>query len=84
MKMYNPYLIPSMTQPHQGSPPLEEQRKTAEQEKVPFLSKLPSLSFDAGDILLVLILLFLALDGEEYEVIITLALLLLMGLEDSP
>lgn len=81
--MYNPYLIPSSTQPHPTPHPLEEQRKTAEQEKVPVLSKLPSLSFDASDILLALILLFLALDGEDYEIIITLALIFLMGLEDD-
>lgn len=82
--MYNPYLIPPVIPPSQASPPQEESTQGKEQGKVPLLSKLPSISLDSGDILLALILLFLALDGEDYEVVITLALLLLMGLGDSP
>ncbi len=38
---------------------------------------------DAGDILLVLIILFLYLEGDDLELVITLGLLLLLGLEDS-
>jgi hypothetical protein len=37
-------------------------------------------SLDTGDILLVLIILFLFLEGDNLEVVITLGLLLLMGL----
>ncbi len=37
-------------------------------------------SLDTGDILLVLILLFLFLEGDNLEIVITLGLLLLMGL----
>ena len=42
--------------------------------------------FDTGDILLVLIILFLYLeDGDNLELVITLGLLLLLGLdEDKP
>lgn len=36
---------------------------------------------DTGDILLLLILLFLFLEGDDLELIITLGLLLLLGLE---
>lgn len=40
--------------------------------------------FDTGDILLVLIILFLYLeDGDNLELVITLGLLLLLGLEDD-
>jgi len=40
--------------------------------------------FDAGDILLVLIILFLYLeDGDNLELVITLGLLLLLGLDDD-
>ena len=40
--------------------------------------------FDTGDILLVLIILFLYLeDGDNLELVITLGLLLLLGLEDE-
>lgn len=37
-------------------------------------------SFDTGDILLVLIILFLFLEGDNLEVVITLGLMLLLGL----
>ena len=36
---------------------------------------------DAGDILLVLIILFLYLEGDDLELVITLGLLLLLGLD---
>jgi len=40
--------------------------------------------FDTGDILLVLIILFLYLeDGDNLELVITLGLLLLLGLDDG-
>ncbi|MCI8478219.1 MAG: hypothetical protein HFE97_07715 [Oscillospiraceae bacterium] len=38
-------------------------------------------SLDTGDILLLLILLFLFLEGDDTELLITLALLLLLGLD---
>ncbi len=38
-------------------------------------------SLDTGDILLLLILLFLFLEGDDMELIITLGLLLLLGLD---
>lgn len=40
-------------------------------------------SFDTGDILLVLIILFLFLEGDNLEVVITLGLMLLFGLNDT-
>ena len=40
-------------------------------------------NFDTGDILLVLIILFLYLEGDNLEQIITLALMLLLGLGDD-
>lgn len=39
--------------------------------------------FDTGDILLVLIVLFLFLEGDNLELVITLGLVLLFGLEDT-
>ena len=36
---------------------------------------------DTGDVLLLLILLFLFLEGDDMELVITLGLLLLLGLE---
>lgn len=39
--------------------------------------------FDTGDILLVLIILFLYLEGDNLELVITLGLLLLLGLGDE-
>ena len=42
-------------------------------------------NFDTGDILLVLIILFLYLEGDNLELVITLGLLLLLGLDgDEP
>ena len=38
--------------------------------------------FDTGDILLVLIVLFLFLEGDNLELVITLGLMLLFGLDD--
>ena len=39
--------------------------------------------FDAGDILLVLIILFLFLEGDNLDVVITLGLIFLLGLHDD-
>lgn len=39
-------------------------------------------NFDTGDILLVLIILLLFLEGDNLEVVITLGLMLLLGLHD--
>ena len=39
--------------------------------------------FDTGDILLVLIILFLLVEGDDLELVITLGLLLLLGLADD-
>lgn len=39
--------------------------------------------FDTGDILLVLIVLFLFLEGDNLELVITLGLLFLLGLNDD-
>ena len=39
--------------------------------------------FDTGDILLVLIILFLYLEGDNLELVITLGLMLLLGLGDD-
>lgn len=38
--------------------------------------------FDAGDILLTLIILFLCYEGDNLELVITLGLILLLGLEE--
>ena len=40
-------------------------------------------NFDTGDILLVLIILFLYLEGDNLELVITLGLMLLLGLGDD-
>lgn len=40
-------------------------------------------NFDTGDILLVLIILFLFLEGDNLEIVITLGLMLLLGLGDD-
>ena len=40
-------------------------------------------NFDTGDILLVLIILFLYLEGDNFELVITLGLMLLLGLGDD-
>lgn len=40
-------------------------------------------NLDAGDILLVLIILFLYLEGDNLELVITLGLMLLLGLGDD-
>ena len=39
--------------------------------------------FDTGDILLILIILFLFIEGDNLELVITLGLMLLLGLDDT-
>lgn len=46
------------------------------------LKKLNLQDIDSGDVLLLLIILLLVLEGDETEMVVTLALLLLMGLGD--
>lgn len=46
------------------------------------LKKLHLQDVDSGDVLLLLIILLLVLEGDETEMVVTLALLLLMGLGD--
>lgn len=56
----------------------------AEEEKKGLAGLLKSLKLDdidTGDILLLLILLFLFLEGDDIELIITLGLILLLGLD---
>lgn len=66
-------------------PPVEESTAPSHSEHSKGLSgilkylKLDKL--DSGDILLLLILLFLFLEGDDIELMITLGLLLLLGLE---
>ncbi len=92
MAMFNRY-IPSGSSyariPENDSPtPLSEgQGTTAEdgaEEKKGLSAILKSLKLDdldTGDVLLLLILLFLFLEGDDIELIITLGLMLLLGLD---
>lgn len=48
-----------------------------------FLNNFSVKGFDTGDILLVLIVLFLFLEGDNLELVITLGLMLLLGLSDD-
>lgn len=82
--MYNPYIIPppspqpqEVPSPPPSAPPPKEDSALSRWLDMIFKGK-----FDGGDLLLVLIILFLALDGEEYELMITLGLLLFLGLDD--
>ncbi len=85
--MYNRY-IPAAAQP--WLPPMEEPSPLPEappDQKKPAgglaaLLKAAKLeNLDTGDVLLLLILLFLFLEGDDLELIITLGLLLLLGLD---
>lgn len=96
MAMYNRY-IPNGTaftriveddapspEPSVSPPPEEEAREGAPEEKKGLASLLKGLKLDdldTGDILLLLILLFLFLEGDDIELIITLGLMLLLGLD---
>lgn len=64
--------------------PLQPEPESAEKKKGGLAGLLKGLKLeelDTGDILLLLILLFLFLEGDDLELIITLGLLLLLGLE---
>ncbi len=87
--MYNRY-IPngaSYTRiPQDDTPPPEENRPPKAGGKAKggildgLLKQLKLDQLDTGDVLLLLILLFLLLDGDDMELVITLALVLLLGL----
>ena len=66
-------------------PPFQrEEAETPKEEKKGLASILKGLKLDdldTGDILLLLILLFLFLEGDDMELIITLGLMLLLGLD---
>ena len=68
------YCAPSAPEPAQPEPA----KKTG---LAGLLKGLKLEELDTGDILLLLILLFLFLEGDDLELIITLGLLLLLGLE---
>ena len=64
-------------------PPRQEKPETQEEEKKGLAGLLKGLKLeglDTGDILLLLILLFLFLEGDDMELVITLGLMLLLGL----
>ncbi len=64
--------------------PLQPEPESAEKKKGGLAGLLKGLKLDGldtGDILLLLILLFLFLEGDDMELIITLGLLLLLGLD---
>lgn len=69
----------------QPSPPppssYPSNRKNTSPVGIPDLFRLDDL--DSGDILLILILLFLFRDGDDMELLITLGLILLIGLGDK-
>ena len=95
--MYNRYIpnrssytrIPEEDAPTVRTPP--EPERPAEAEKGAehkaagglsgLLKGLKLEGLDTGDVLLLLILLFLFLEGDDMELVITLGLLLLLGLE---
>ena len=87
--MYNRYLpdqdsyLPIDTPPHTAVPSPETGKKAkAEAEGLGgLLAGLKLDDLDTGDVLLLLILLFLFLEGDDMELIITLGLLLLLGLD---
>jgi len=92
MAMYNRY-IPSGSSyariPESDPPtPLPESQKApaeegAEEKKglSAILKSLKLDDLDTGDVLILLILLFLFLEGDDIELIITLGLMLLLGLD---
>lgn len=66
------------------SSPLSDAPSTEEKDAGALHSLLKSLKLDhldSGDVLFLLILLFLFIDGDDVELMITLGLLLLLGLE---
>lgn len=97
--MYHQYMYGSFspitqnTKPSGGSYIPKEQKPTQEKQKNSLgsltgllgnLGKQHLLSdFDTGDILLILIILFLFIEGDNLELVITLGLMLLFGLDDA-
>ena len=91
--MYNRYLPNEATYlPIDTPPPAPQQpavhdgeKKEVKKEKGDglgaLLSGLKLDDLDTGDVLLLLILLFLFLEGDDMELVITLGLLLLLGLD---
>lgn len=95
--MYNRYIpngaaYTRVTEPdsppasRRSSPPPEQPPPVSDGEKKPsglagLLKRLKLEDLDAGDVLLLLIILLIFLDGEDIELVITLGLLLLLGLD---
>lgn len=92
MAMYNRY-IPSgntytrILENDPTAPPPESRRPAEEEEKGEkkglsgILKSLKLDDLDTGDVLILLILLFLFLEGDDIEMMITLGLMLLLGLD---
>ena len=95
--MYNRYMFGSFSPVIHPHPPREKNSASNSINEKPFKKGIQdSLSsllsglnpqkllgrFDPGDILLVLIILFLCYEGDNLELVITLGLILLFGLED--
>jgi len=77
-------------QPSSEEPPLSHQKNTSEKSDHGFASILDQIKntfrlnqFDSGDNILFLIILFLFLEGDNLELIITLGLMLLLSLNDD-
>ncbi len=96
MAMYNHYIPngssytriseqdPAQVSPVLPPPVQEPEPEKADGEKKGLSSILKSLKLDdldTGDVLILLILLFLFLEGDDVELMITLGLLLLLGLD---
>ena len=64
-----------------AAPPPEEKGARKSGGLSALLRRLKLESLDTGDVLLLLILLLLFLEGDDLELLITLGLLLVMGLE---
>lgn len=73
------------SQPHTAAPPPPAPPLQSEEKKksglAALLKNLKLEDLDTGDLLLLLILLFLFLEGDDMELIITLGLLLVLGLD---
>lgn len=90
MAMYNRYIpngatytriVEDDTSTH-SAPPGEAETPAEEKKGLSALLKGLKLDdIDTGDILLLLILLFLFLEGDDIELVITLGLILLLGLD---
>ena len=76
-----PRLLRPEPEPAAAAPSAPEPAQPEPAKKTGLAGLLKGLKLDTGDILLLLILLFLFLEGDDLELIITLGLLLLLGLE---